>query len=390
MPKFKSNVTVSPNESIPVANPEGLTPPFAQVLLEVIEDRRISAGAFRLYALLIGLSRGFGSCWPSQATLASRLGISLRTIRNWLKELEATGLIEIEHRCSLPGQEQSNIYRLNKLVSRQTERPRQDSATPPGKILPQTPVTVCPIPRQNLAAESHEDLHESKYKHTTPEQAGDKTNANPLEGCVSDRLEKKSEIPETGKATSDSLVSMPSGSFSSERVTKPASKPGGTVGDLSQENLSNLKLLCTSLEKYGVAADRAKGLSRKLCEKHKDTAYVEAWANWISQQPTTRNVAAYLVRMLEQLAPVPIAGQSAPPSAQSQPPPLDPATIKQLPKLLEIAERDLREARSEHERQSAQARISRYRAMETQLKAQIQEQNQEGEANYAILTTIAS
>jgi hypothetical protein len=47
---------------------------FVQVLREVVEDLRISAPAFRLYVMLLGISRWFPSCWPGQKALAAKLG----------------------------------------------------------------------------------------------------------------------------------------------------------------------------------------------------------------------------------------------------------------------------------------------------------------------------
>src|SRR5689334_1801473 len=92
------------------ALPKNQTGPFAQVLLEIIEDSNLSPGAFRLYTLLVAYSRGFGACWLSQRTLAEKLGVSERTVRGWTVELEQSGYITVEHRRAFSGQQQTNLY----------------------------------------------------------------------------------------------------------------------------------------------------------------------------------------------------------------------------------------------------------------------------------------
>lgn len=126
--------------------------PFVQIPLDVLEAD-ISAGAFRLYAYLISYARQFGACWPSQATLAVKLRVSERTIRNWLKELEQAGLIEIEQRFSeRGGGQQSNLYRLKRTVaSREKPAPARG-----GKRLPPAQVAQFRPARKEVSSEIHE------------------------------------------------------------------------------------------------------------------------------------------------------------------------------------------------------------------------------------------
>jgi hypothetical protein len=110
-------------EEVNSVQPKTGMPPFVQLTAEAIEDLNISAGALRLYLLLVLYSRGFGACWPSQAELAQRLAVSERTIRSWLTKLVEASYIRIERRdytsSSSSGEGQSNVYHLLKLVKRQ-------------------------------------------------------------------------------------------------------------------------------------------------------------------------------------------------------------------------------------------------------------------------------
>ncbi len=59
--------------------------------------RRISVGAQALYALILDYSRGGESvCTASQATLARQLGVTDRSLRNWLHELKQLALVKCE------------------------------------------------------------------------------------------------------------------------------------------------------------------------------------------------------------------------------------------------------------------------------------------------------
>ena len=72
--------------------------------------RRISATATVVYLYFCRRSGEDGSCWPAQGTMAKDLGMSERTIRRAITELEAEGLVEVE-RDTGPAKT-SNIYTL--------------------------------------------------------------------------------------------------------------------------------------------------------------------------------------------------------------------------------------------------------------------------------------
>lgn len=61
----------------------------AQMRSGVIYDRALSPGARMLYVALDDYAGIKGTAWPKQATLADRLGFSLRSIQVWLDELVA-------------------------------------------------------------------------------------------------------------------------------------------------------------------------------------------------------------------------------------------------------------------------------------------------------------
>jgi hypothetical protein len=66
----------------------------------------INPGAKQVYALLLNLCGPRNRCWPSQNYIADQVGQCLRSVQNYIKELEAFGLIAIQrHR-------DGNIYSL--------------------------------------------------------------------------------------------------------------------------------------------------------------------------------------------------------------------------------------------------------------------------------------
>ncbi len=72
----------------------------------LIEHRGLSAGAKLCYIRLLGFAGRDGRCYPSLETLGGSLGVSERQARDYVKELERTGLIAIEQR----GLRKTNVY----------------------------------------------------------------------------------------------------------------------------------------------------------------------------------------------------------------------------------------------------------------------------------------
>ena len=70
-----------------------------------------------------------GICWPGARGLASKCGVTERTIRANLKQLAEQGLIEAEERKRDDGSQASNRYYLNMEIS----SPQGVNASPQGE-----------------------------------------------------------------------------------------------------------------------------------------------------------------------------------------------------------------------------------------------------------------
>ena len=68
---------------------------FGPILPQFVLDKPITFGAKIMYALLCNYASEKDHCWPSQATLATRLSCSLSSVKNYLGELVKAKLITI-------------------------------------------------------------------------------------------------------------------------------------------------------------------------------------------------------------------------------------------------------------------------------------------------------
>lgn len=68
---------------------------FGPILPQFILEKRITLGAKVMYALLCNYASEKDHCWPSHATLASRLSCSISSVKNYLAELVRENLITI-------------------------------------------------------------------------------------------------------------------------------------------------------------------------------------------------------------------------------------------------------------------------------------------------------
>lgn len=81
---------------------------FVRLPVSVACDLTLSDGAHRLYCIIASfIWDGRTSAWPSQQTLADKMGVTTRTIRTHQRALEEHGLLSVEHRKG-----RSSIYRL--------------------------------------------------------------------------------------------------------------------------------------------------------------------------------------------------------------------------------------------------------------------------------------
>lgn len=87
---------------------------FTQVPNFILTKQDISVGAKLAYAMLLKYAWYDDGCFPGQAKLANDMGAGERSIRTYLKELEAAGLLEITQR----GLGKTNLYKLHVTVNK--------------------------------------------------------------------------------------------------------------------------------------------------------------------------------------------------------------------------------------------------------------------------------
>ena len=91
---------------------------FTQVPNFILTKSDISVGAKLSYAMLLKYAWDNDACFPGQAKLAVDMGAAERSIRTYLKELEAAGLLEIKQR----GLGKTNLYRLHLTIQKGQSR----------------------------------------------------------------------------------------------------------------------------------------------------------------------------------------------------------------------------------------------------------------------------
>ncbi len=94
---------------------------FTQVPNAILTHAKISPGAKLTYAMLLKYAWEKNSSFPGQAQLAEDLGATDRSIRTYLSDLEANGLVEIHRR----GLGRPNLYILNVTVARASSSDRK-------------------------------------------------------------------------------------------------------------------------------------------------------------------------------------------------------------------------------------------------------------------------
>jgi hypothetical protein len=88
---------------------------FTQVPNFLLTKQELSVGAKLAYAMLLKYAWGDDACFPGQVTLAEDMGAAERSVRTYLKELESSGLLEIERR----GLGKTNLYKLYLTIKKQ-------------------------------------------------------------------------------------------------------------------------------------------------------------------------------------------------------------------------------------------------------------------------------
>lgn len=91
---------------------------FTQVPNFILTKKDLSVGAKLAYAMLLKYAWNNEACFPGQVKLAQDMGAGERSVRDYLKELEAAKLLEITQR----GLGKTNLYRLYLTVKKATGR----------------------------------------------------------------------------------------------------------------------------------------------------------------------------------------------------------------------------------------------------------------------------
>lgn len=93
---------------------------FTQVPNFILTKKELSVGAKLAYAMLLKYAWADNACFPGQLKLGEDMGSGERSVRTYLKELEAAGLLEITQR----GLGKTNVYRLFLTVGKPAARRR--------------------------------------------------------------------------------------------------------------------------------------------------------------------------------------------------------------------------------------------------------------------------
>ncbi len=118
---------------------------FTQLPNFLFQIRGLSHGAKLAYALILSYAWQGGYCFPGQETLARDLEVSTRSVIEYLKELQASGLIRIQRR----GLGMTNIYH----VLRYPPVPREPD-TPPS--------------HPEVKKTAHQDMHSASDQEAAP------------------------------------------------------------------------------------------------------------------------------------------------------------------------------------------------------------------------------
>ncbi len=132
-------------ETIIIEN-EMLRAGFAALPYMVLRDKRLKVGARLSYAILLSYAWQDGSTFAGQTRMAEDLGVSVRQLRDYLKELESFGYIRIKRQ----GLNKPNLYYIldvkTKLKRAKTRRsgttvPIRSGSRPPNRKGTRVPTT---------------------------------------------------------------------------------------------------------------------------------------------------------------------------------------------------------------------------------------------------------
>lgn len=85
---------------------------FSVIPARAVDDKKLGKAALLVLVALGTYSDRDGWCWPSQTTIANRLGVSRPAVANQIKKLKQLGYIQIEPRFDSDGRQVSSKYRV--------------------------------------------------------------------------------------------------------------------------------------------------------------------------------------------------------------------------------------------------------------------------------------
>lgn len=101
-----------------------------------MEQTAGSAGAKAVLVVLADYADDDGCAFPSQAAMAARAEMGVRTLRRHLEQLEGSGLVKRERRVGVDGERSSDGYQLALHVSAEMSLPARLAADLPAKLAP--------------------------------------------------------------------------------------------------------------------------------------------------------------------------------------------------------------------------------------------------------------
>jgi biotin operon repressor len=96
---------------------------FTQVPNFILKHADLSLGAKVAYSLLLSFYWHNNQVFPGQNRLAEHMGMSVSRVNEFIKELEASGFIQITRR----GQGKTNLYKLKSVVKPKAKLSRPKS-----------------------------------------------------------------------------------------------------------------------------------------------------------------------------------------------------------------------------------------------------------------------
>ena len=122
-----------------------MPPRISNMPVSAFLDQRMNGTALRVLGVLCSYTDRNGVCFPSQTTLAKRLGLSRQTVNYQVKFLRKAGYLLVERRTNEHGGEISCAYRvldpMNPVATETPpdDTPEKDEVTPPEHSQVDTP-----------------------------------------------------------------------------------------------------------------------------------------------------------------------------------------------------------------------------------------------------------